>query len=137
MKVNNDETAVRLFEFVAENSKVEWGHLKFGTRSNYISTSHKTSSEPGIGNLMGKLLKQNYTVREHIHSHPYKDKSSPTYGIHGPSGFGIGGDTSTQGDKALADWLRMHYPNRNVKTSVYDATLRKYIPYNSSGIINQ
>lgn len=40
MKVGNNKTATKLFEFVAENSQVEWSQVKYGSKSNYISTSH-------------------------------------------------------------------------------------------------
>jgi len=79
IKMNNDVKATEIFEFVAKNSEIEWSQTKYGSKSDYLSTSFKKHSEPGGIKLMYDLTVGKYTVREHIHSHP----TSTT----GPSGY--------------------------------------------------
>ena len=128
MKVSNNETAIKLFEFISENNQVEWSQVKYDTKSNYIATSHNPTSESGGVDLMYKLLTQEYTVREHIHSHPDRKTS-----YHGPSGFHPKDRNS--GDRELGEWINKHYPNKGIKLKVYEAPIKKYIEYNHKGIV--
>ena len=128
LKVNNDGTATNLFQFLAANSKVEWSQLKFGSKSNYISTSHNAKSEASGVDLLYKLITSGYSIREQIHSHPKSDK------IHfGPSGFHPLDNNS--GDRKLGEWINEYYPDRKIKLKVYEASLGKYFEYNNKGII--
>ena len=129
MKVGNNETATKLFEFVADNSQVEWSQVKYGTKSNYISTSHTTSESGGV-DLMYNLLTTGNTVRENIHSHPYRKSS-----YYGPSGFHPRDQNS--GDRELGEWINKYYPSKGVKLKVYEVPLKKYIQYNHKEIIKQ
>lgn len=128
MKVGKDETATKLFEFVSENSQVEWLQVKYGTKSNYIASSHNPTSESGGVDLMYKLLTQGYTVREHIHSHPDRKTS-----YHLPSGFHPKDRNS--GDRELGEWINIYYPNKGIKLKVYEVPIKKYIEYNHKGIV--
>lgn len=38
--VKGDKHAIDFFEFVAENSKVEWGYVKYEKDNNYITTTN-------------------------------------------------------------------------------------------------
>ncbi|MFN7600284.1 MAG: hypothetical protein ACK5R0_02665, partial [Bacteroidota bacterium] len=78
------------------------------------------------------LLKDKYTVREHIHSHPLKNGKTI---YNGPSGFHPKDQNS--GDRKFAEWLNKNYPKKGVKLSVFDANLGSYIKYNHTGIINK
>jgi hypothetical protein len=128
MKVGNNETATKLFEFVAENSQVEWSQVKYGSKSNYVSSSHNPTSESGGVDLMYNLLTTGYTVREHIHSHPNRKSS-----YHGPSGFHPRDKNS--GDRELGEWINKYYPSKGIKLKVYEVPLKKYIQYNHKGIV--
>lgn len=123
MKINNDEVATNLFEFVAENSKVEWSQIKFGSQSSYLSTSHEKHSEAGGGSLMYDLTIGKYSVREHIHSHP----TSTT----GPSGFHPS-HKGKGGDRDYANWIDKYNPL--VKLKVYEVKTKKYIEFNKQGV---
>ena len=127
MKINGDKSATGLFEFLTSNTDVEWGQVKFGKSSNYLSTTHRTGVEVGAGILVTKLLKvdQN-SVREHIHSHPVGNP---------PSGFSP--DSKISGDKGSAEYMRLNYPNANYKLKVYEVPDKKYIEYNSKEIITK
>lgn len=123
IKMNNDEKATKLFEFVADNSKIEWSQIKFGTKSNYLTTTFQKNSEPGGAKLMYDLIVGKYTVREHIHSHP----TSTT----GPSGYHTSHGETT-GDKDFAKWIDDY--NSSVNLKVYEVKTKKYIGYNSEGL---
>ena len=119
-KINDDNKATELFEFVAQNSKVEWSQVKFGTKSNYLATCHKSHKESGGSNLIRNLLINKITVREHIHSHPNSNN--------GPSGFGA----YMTGDRALATWINEYTPRTILK--VYTPRNGIYIRYNHEKI---
>ena len=127
IKIGNNKTAIKLFEFLSENSQVEWSLVSYGTKSANIATSHNSSSESGGVDIMYKLLNQNYTVNEHIHSHPNRETS-----YYGPSGFHPKDGNS--GDRELGKWLHNYYPNKGIKLKVYETPLKKYIEYNHKAI---
>lgn len=122
-KVGNDEQATNLFEFVAQNSNVEWSQVKFGTKSNYISTGHLPHSEPGGSHLLRELVIGKYTIREHIHSHPTSTD--------GPSGYKPGHKST--GDKNHAIWINRYAPR--VQLKVYEKKTGKYIRYNHQKVV--
>ncbi|MCB0846256.1 MAG: hypothetical protein KDE26_23555, partial [Bacteroidetes bacterium] len=125
LKINNDNTATTLFEFVAKNTNVEWTQVKYGTRSNFLSTSHLPGSESGGAHRVRVLGEGRYTVREHIHSHP---------GDTGPSGF-MPGDRAK--DKGFAEWVNTYKKYfRQLELKVYRAKSGIYIKYNHEGVIN-
>ncbi len=71
MNVTGDEKASELFNFLADNTAVEWSHTMIGAeedQQNVISTSHRRK-EAGAGYLFAK----GYIIREHIHNH-FKSK---------------------------------------------------------------
>ena len=119
IKMNNDDKATKLFEFVAKNSKIEWSQIKYGSKSNYLSTSYMKHSEPGGVKLMYDLTVGKYTVREHIHSHP----TSTT----GPSGYHPSHKKGQDADKRYAEWIKTYNPS--VKLKVYEVKTNKYIEF--------
>lgn len=126
IKMNNDEKSTKLFEFVAENTNVEWSQVKFGSKSSFVSSAFLPTPEPSGVDLMYGLLTKGYTVREHIHSHP---KRKTNY--FGPSGFHPKDKNS--GDRELGEWINEWYPNKGIKLKVYEVPLKKYIEYNHKG----
>ena len=126
IKMNNDEKSTKLFEFVAENSNVEWSQVKFGSKSSFVSSAFLPTPEPGGVDLMYGLLTKGYTVREHIHSHPNRKTNH-----FGPSGFHP--KDVNDGDRKLGEWINDYYPNKGIKLKVYEVPLKKYIEYNHKG----
>ncbi len=126
IEMNNDEKSTKLFEFVAENSNVEWSQVKFGTKSSFVSSAFLPTPEPGGVDLMYGLLTKGYTVREHIHSHPNRKTNH-----FGPSGFHP--KDVNDGDRKLGEWINDWYPNKGIKLKVYEVPLKKYIEYNHKG----
>ena len=124
IKMNNDDKATELFEFVSQNSKIEWSQIKYGTKSNYLSTSYKKHSEPGGVKLIYDLTVGKYTVREHIHSHP----TSTT----GPSGYHPSHKEGQDADKRYANWINKFNPS--VQLKVYEVKTKKYIEFDEEGI---
>ncbi|GEM67987.1 hypothetical protein SMI01S_15930 [Sphingobacterium mizutaii NBRC 14946 = DSM 11724] len=95
--VKGDKQATELFEFVANNSKVEWGHVKYEKESNYLSTSNKGNFEVGANHLAKGLGEKRKLIREVNHSHPNS--------IQGPSGYGTATQNRKTGDKATAVFI--------------------------------
>ena len=131
MQVNNDNAGTQLFEFVANNTQVEWSQIKFRATSNYISTGQLPGSEPGGADLVYNLLYGNSTVRLQIHSHPYRN---PTiFKEHGPSGFTEREIKNGTGDRANYLWMKTYYPKSQTVFKVYDATTQDYYKYDDKG----
>ena len=70
--VTGDGSAKALFEFVADNTEVEWSLTGIGAKSgdkgkSILTTSHIKDTEIGGGYLKA----YGYTIRKHSHSHPY------------------------------------------------------------------
>jgi len=121
--VNKDNDANDLFEFVANNSAVEWSLIQFDTKSNYLSTTNKPHSDYSGPCLVFTLLKGKYTLRGMIHSHPTSTL--------GASGFNP--NSTKKGDKNFADWL--NNAGSKALLQVYEVKTNKYIKYNHIGII--
>ena len=72
--VRGDENGTQLFEFFANNTKVEWSQLQLGQKGdnglNIISTSHEKSTERSVNFLLNNQYKFGYTIRGHNHNHP-------------------------------------------------------------------
>ncbi|MDR1345867.1 MAG: hypothetical protein LBK03_04100, partial [Bacteroidales bacterium] len=77
LKIKGDDNSKDAFEFVANNTNVEWSQTLVGNKSgdegmSYLSNSHSKDSEAGAG----YLLAQGLTFRGHNHSHPYTPNPS-------------------------------------------------------------
>ncbi|MDD6582284.1 MAG: JAB-like toxin 1 domain-containing protein [Bacteroidales bacterium] len=72
--VRGDDNGEKLFEFFANNTKVEFSHLMLGLKGdeglNIISTSHETSKEHSMNFLIDNKYKYGYTIRGYNHNHP-------------------------------------------------------------------
>ena len=126
INMKNDDNATDLFEFVAKNSKIEWSQIKYGIKSNYLSTSFEKHSEPGGVKLIYDLTVGKYTVREHIHSHP----TSTT----GPSGYHSSHKKGQDADKRYAEWINKYNPS--VKLKVFEVKTNKYIEFDHKRVKN-
>ena len=73
-QVRGNENGKQLFELLARNTEVEWGHTQMGKSGNeglnIITTSHEKSREGCFNFLYRNKYKYGYTIRRHSHSHP-------------------------------------------------------------------
>lgn len=91
LRVKGDENSTKLFEFFADNTSVEWSHMKFCQQGkevavNTISTSHGNDNDTSYGYILKHISQYGY-LRSYIHNHPSN--------IAVPSGLGpnsLGGD---------------------------------------------
>lgn len=117
-----------MFEFLSQKTKVEWGHAKLGVEGdnglNYLTSSHKESSEAGMTKLINGQLRHGYTAREFNHSHP---RNTPI-----PSG--IPGLTGETGDILWAKQASKIFGN-NVKYNIFTPKDSKYISYGPKSTI--
>jgi RHS repeat-associated protein len=118
--VSGDKNGTRLFEFLADNTKVEWGNIQYITDNSTITTSHKESSLTGNG----RELLENFQlgVISVTHSHPG--------GTPYPSGL----KERNRGDIGVAKEYESRYTA--VKSYIYlpgpDKYVREtYIPYSA------
>jgi len=66
--ITGDDNACEIFEFMEQNTNVEWSGTKVGTnesQDNFISTSQESDNTFGLG----FLLKNGYTIRGDSHNH--------------------------------------------------------------------
>ncbi len=127
-KIRGDENGTQLFEFLADNTSVEWSHTQTGIEGdqglNFLTTGHIEYSEPGVVALINGQLHDGYTIRELIHNHP-GDTPIPS-GV--PGLTGEGGDVGFAKD--VTDFYQRKYPERSSPTfNIYIPKHKIYIPY--------
>jgi RHS repeat-associated protein len=113
-KIKGDDKAKGLFEFVADNTEVEWSLTGVGAKSgtdgqNILTTSHIKDSEIGGGYLKA----YGYTIRKHSHSHPYNKFPSTA-------------------DKNFAESLNLKFPKATL--DIYQNG--EYFQYDKNGLIS-
>ena len=123
------EKATKLFEFLAENTDVEWSKVDENKTNTWIATSHDKKEEYGgpdilYGMLDGESGQGN--SYELSHSHP-TDGGIPGY--YGPSGFDTRDIHYGGGDKAFVTTLKNKYPRENISTNVYSVPIKSYVSY--------
>ena len=74
LRVKGDENSTKLFEFFADNTSVEWSHMKFSQQGekvavNTISTSHGNDNDASAGYIRNHISQYGY-LRSYIHNHP-------------------------------------------------------------------
>jgi RHS repeat-associated protein len=118
--VSGNENGTKLFEFLADNTKVEWGNIQYYSDNSTITTSHHESK---LTSFQDELM-DNFQVGviSLTHSHPQ--------GTPYPSGL----DNRKRGDIDAARKLESRYGR--IKSYIYlpgnDKYVREtYIPYNS------
>ena len=132
-QIKGDDNGKLLFEFLANNSAIEWSLIQTGKEGdnaqNFITTSHSSTGEKGGYHLWGNRLKYGYTIREMDHSHPS--------GIPIPSGM-PGTDQFGRGDILFATIISGHY-NEKGKTpplfNVYNCN-GGYVSYSPSSVVS-
>jgi hypothetical protein len=111
----NDSKSTALFEFLSENTNVEWSLTRYGSTSgenglNILSTTHRDGD---VSPLTGWLMSQNNPIRGEDHNHP-------------------GGDpTPSAADKNSAVQVLLKYPKAVFR--IYTADDNKYTKYANYG----
>ena len=120
-KTRGDVNSTKLFEFFAQNTSVEWSHVKAGVEGekglNFITSSHKHSEEGGITDLIANQLSGGYTVRAVNHSHP---ENTPY-----PSGLEW---DSTSGDIPFSRWTEDKLQQK-ISFNIFLPGKNKYVPF--------
>ena len=120
--------ALKLFEFLANNTGVEWSQTMTGVEGdkglNFLTSGHASYTEPGVVDLINGQLRNGYTIRGHIHNHP----SNTPY----PSGLNDGtGDIGFA--RSVTDWYTGKYPGRATPYfKIYTPGDGQYINYNQN-----
>lgn len=133
-KITGDKEANSLFEFLINNTKVEWSHLEYGQNKNVVSTSFKSGAEIGGVYLATRLLFLDHIlIRELDHNHPYGPNSSNEYG---PSGCFVDDKVpQMRGDMGMAYQLtnlnNRFFPCNTIIFNIYDQTTNTIIRYDS------
>ena len=93
-KIRGDANGTQLFEFMAQNTSVEWSQAKTGFAGdkglNFLTTSHDEDVERGMSNLYRGQLYAGYTIREMNHSHPNNTGYPSGSFVHPKSGLEVG-----------------------------------------------
>jgi len=115
MEIFGDHKATNLFEFLAQNTKVEWSQIKIGINTNFITTSQRERMEFGGPHKLFQSIRGDYPMaREGIHSHPRSSVISPD-------------------DKNSAKEIHSLAPS--VRLGIYHVPTRQYIYYNQHGAL--
>jgi RHS repeat-associated protein len=124
-KVRGDVNGTQMFEFMSQNTTVEWSQAKAGIEGdrglNFITTSHDKTKESGMTNLINGQLVYGYTMREFNHSHP-KD------GEYNYIPSGIPGLTGNHGDVPWSRQVSKIFGNQ-VNYKIYTPNTRRYHPF--------
>lgn len=134
MSVKGNEQAKGLFEFLGENTTVEWGRISYGKNSNYLTTNNNPYDNGVETIAYEKLFNTGNSglVKIIDHNHPDGDRPS---GFPGGKGFVPKGE----GDKAFAQWLYKNYPTNatNILLRVYNPLNKSYTKYNNKKILSE
>ena len=99
LDINDDDLASCFFEFVAENTEIEWSLIQTGTKGNQISRDSqyrdpKTGDELDLDLanasgtcLLKRFLDNNVSIRASKHSHPFVEGRNI---VPEPSGYDMG-----------------------------------------------
>ena len=125
-QVRGDDNGKQLFEFLADNTSVEWGHFQIGKEGddglNSVSTSHQEGAEQSSIVLFNNKFRYGYYIRNHSHNHPNNTDwpSGVKKGDKGDVGFGRGLTQNAVRQRYKAPSLYIYLP-----------ATKEYIKYNS------
>ena len=131
LEINSGQAGSEIFEFLADNTSVEWTNVKTGDalglgQKDFITTSHNIRKEDSGMPLAWELSKSGYTIFEMNHNHPS--------GSLNPSGMRPDKfrNAKEYGDIRQAELIHK-YISKDVQFNVYSKGL--YRQYNEWGII--
>jgi RHS repeat-associated protein len=116
--------ATGLYEFLANNSNVEWANLGFNNGENVLATSHMKYGDAAVPDILTNKDSpfKGVLLNVDIHSHP----DGVTY----PSGRVPEGSNIDRGaDIGVAKKLNAMYPGHTINYSIYTPTNGQYTPY--------
>ncbi|MCD7971298.1 MAG: hypothetical protein LUG18_01315 [Candidatus Azobacteroides sp.] len=129
-KVRGDDNGTQMFEFMSQNTNVEWSQAKTGIVGdkglNFLTTSHISNAEAGMLHLFAGQLYAGYTIRELNHNHP---NNTPR-----PSGLSDG--TS---DIGFSNTITTNLQTNNLPVPIFQIYLpgtKTYIKYGPKSTIN-
>jgi len=119
--VNGDKTAKEFFEYLGDNTNVEWGHTYVGLpkdEQSWIGTTHLKSKDASH-DVVNRMWK--YSVRGHVHSHPYDYYPSKSDKL-------MSGNLLKQYGKEIPTqiYFKGAYYNYNSKTSNIDMDIQYF-----------
>ena len=121
-EAKDDDVGTSIFEFLAENTSVEWSQFKTGNNTpftNYLTSSHEVEADSSAAEIIDGTLSST-PIREWIHSHP----NNTPY----PSGLNVNDKT---GDIPFARKIdRMN--TIRAKYSIYLPGSGRYVDYTSA-----
>jgi Fe-S cluster biosynthesis and repair protein YggX len=136
-KVRGDANGTQMFEFMSQNTTVEWSQAKTGIEGdkglNFLTTSHDAATERGMSNLYSGQLYAGYTIRELNHNHPSNTAYPSGSFVHPTTGQGIGewGDVGfARGITNNRQTNRLSIPTFNI----YLPASKSYIGYGINSI---
>jgi RHS repeat-associated protein len=136
-KVRGDANGTQMFEFLSQNTTVEWSQAKTcieGDKGlNFLTTSHNDDKERGMSNLYRGQLYAGYTIRELNHNHPSNTAYPSGSFVHPVKGTAIG----EWGDVGFArDITNNRKANRlNIPTfNIYLPVSKSYINYGPNSV---
>jgi RHS repeat-associated protein len=125
--VSNDKSAEQVFEFLSENTNVEWSKTEYNNSKNsdnIISTSHDHEKERVGSLILDDLLSKGNDVISTDHSHP---DGGP------PSGYRP--ESRNTNDKDVVKYMNKYHSNNNIIYRAYDVSKKGYWIYNGNKII--
>ena len=66
-RINNGKCSSQIFEFLSENTAVEWMQIKTVHKNNaidFITTSHQNGSEDAVNFLLDGMLSTGYDIKD-------------------------------------------------------------------------
>ena len=120
LSINNNANRISIFEFLAENTNVEWMTIsakKDNVEKNYVATS-KLRDEVS-DELAYKLKIEDYTATAYAHSHP-----KSFFGNNYPSGYGYLRDKEGYGD--FDSFITLKQLWHDIDVRVFDANNGHY-----------
>jgi len=131
--IMGDKSGQGIFEFLSNNTNVEWSRLKFGEKemsSSIISTSHEVLTDSGGSDLLNNdpFIKVS-DFRGYDHKHPFGDWH-PSSASLSPKDAG-----RKNGDIGMADMLEKRFPNKQLNFRIYTDTDGEYFNYDSKTVI--
>ena len=122
ISVRGDNSAIGLFEFIANNTSVEIGLSQFGIKGekglNYLTSSHQETTEAGFADMVLTQFQNGYTFRGYTHSH--HNNESPS-----------GGTGQKPGDIEMVNGLEIIYSPQKIDRlyQIYFVPTKKYMSY--------
>lgn len=131
--VMGDKAGQGIFEFLSNNTNVEWSRSKFGEggmSSSIISTSHEALRERGASDLLNNdpFIKIS-DFRGFDHKHPGGDWHPSS------ASLPLGDPGRKSGDIGMANMLEKRYPNTKLNFRIYTDTDGEYFKYDSKTVI--